>query len=65
MTVTIGQPLKLEKPPYDFAAAFHTMAEGGAQMVLLLSSPSFVEHLWQAEVPENRAHRPVNGADSA
>ena len=38
------QPLKLEKPPYDFAAAFRTIKEGGAQMVLVLSSPSFVEH---------------------
>ena len=37
------RPLKLEKPPYDFGAAFQTMAQGGAQMVLVLSSPSFVE----------------------
>jgi len=38
------QPLRLEKPPYDFDAAFRTIAQGGAQMVLLLSSPFFVEH---------------------
>ena len=38
------RPLKLEKPPYDFAAAFRTMVQGGAQMVLVLSSPFFVEH---------------------
>ena len=38
------QPLKLEKPPYDFAAAFRLLAEGGAQMVLVLSSPFFSEH---------------------
>ncbi len=37
------RPLKLEKPPYDFSAAFQTMAQGGAQMVLVLSSPFFVE----------------------
>jgi putative tryptophan/tyrosine transport system substrate-binding protein len=37
------QPLKLEKPPYDFGAAFQTMAQVGAQMVLVLSSPFFVE----------------------
>jgi putative tryptophan/tyrosine transport system substrate-binding protein len=37
------RPLKLEKPPYDFGAAFQTMAQGGAQMVLVLSSPFFVE----------------------
>jgi len=38
------RPLKLEQPPYDFSAAFQTMAQGGAQMVLVLSSPFFVEH---------------------
>ena len=38
------RPLKLEKPPYDFGAAFQTMAQGGAQMLLVLSSPFFVEH---------------------
>jgi putative tryptophan/tyrosine transport system substrate-binding protein len=37
------RPLKLEKPPYDFGAAFQTMAQGGAQMALVLSSPFFVE----------------------
>jgi ABC-type uncharacterized transport system substrate-binding protein len=36
--------LKLEKPPYDFAAAFQSLAQGGAQMVLVLSSPFFTEH---------------------
>jgi putative ABC transport system substrate-binding protein len=38
------RPLKLEKPPYDFGVAFQTMANDGAQMVLVLSSPFFVEH---------------------
>jgi putative ABC transport system substrate-binding protein len=38
------RPLKLEKPPYDFGVAFQTMTQGGAQMVLVLSSPFFVEH---------------------
>ena len=33
--------LKLENPPYDFAAAFATLAQDGAQMVLVLSSPLF------------------------
>jgi putative ABC transport system substrate-binding protein len=37
------RPLKLEKPPYDFGAAFQAMAQGGAQMALVLSSPFFVE----------------------
>ena len=38
------RPLKLEKPPYDFGVAFQTMANDGAQMVLVLSSPFFVEY---------------------
>jgi putative ABC transport system substrate-binding protein len=42
--------LKLEKPPYDFAAAFRTLARGGAQMVLVLSSPFFTEH--RSEIAE-------------
>jgi putative ABC transport system substrate-binding protein len=35
--------LKLENPPYDFAAAFRTIAQDGAQMLLVLSSPLFAE----------------------
>jgi putative ABC transport system substrate-binding protein len=38
------QPLKLENPPYNFAEAFRTIVQGGAQMVLFLSSPYFAEH---------------------
>jgi putative tryptophan/tyrosine transport system substrate-binding protein len=38
------QSLKLEKPPYDFAATFQRLAEGRAQMVLVLSSPFFTEY---------------------
>jgi ABC-type uncharacterized transport system substrate-binding protein len=50
------QSLKLEKPPYDFAAAFRTLADGGAQMVLVLSSPFFSEH--RPQIAEaSRAHR--------
>jgi putative ABC transport system substrate-binding protein len=37
------QALKLENPPYDFTAAFSTLAQRGAQMVLVLSSPFFTE----------------------
>jgi putative tryptophan/tyrosine transport system substrate-binding protein len=36
--------LKLENPPYDFAVAFRTIAQGGAQMLLVLSSPYFAEY---------------------
>jgi putative tryptophan/tyrosine transport system substrate-binding protein len=35
------RPLKLENPPYDFVAAFRTLAQGGAQMLLILSSVYF------------------------
>ena len=31
--------LKLENPPYDFDAAFRSLAEGSPQMLLVLSSP--------------------------
>jgi putative tryptophan/tyrosine transport system substrate-binding protein len=33
--------LKLENPPYDFDAAFQSLAEGSPQMLLVLSSPFF------------------------
>jgi putative ABC transport system substrate-binding protein len=33
--------LKLENPPYDFDAAFRTLAEGSLQMLLVLSSQFF------------------------
>ena len=36
--------LKLETAPYDFTAAFRTIAQDGAQMLLVLSSPFFAEH---------------------
>jgi putative tryptophan/tyrosine transport system substrate-binding protein len=38
------QELRLENPPYDFDAAFASAAAGGAQMVLVLSSPLFLAH---------------------
>jgi len=36
--------LRLENPPYDFDAAFASAAAGGAQMMLVLSSPFFLPH---------------------
>ena len=33
--------VKLESPPYDFDAAFRSLAEGSSQMLLVLSSPFF------------------------
>jgi putative tryptophan/tyrosine transport system substrate-binding protein len=36
--------LKLENPPYDFTAAFQTIAQAGAQMLLVLSSPLFAKY---------------------
>ena len=38
------QALKLENPPYDMATPFGIAAAGGAQMVLVLSSPLFIPH---------------------
>jgi putative tryptophan/tyrosine transport system substrate-binding protein len=35
------QSLKLENPPYDFDAAFRSLAEGTPQMLLVLSSEFF------------------------
>jgi putative ABC transport system substrate-binding protein len=37
--------LNFERLPYDFAAAFQTMADRGAQMLLTLSSPFFGSHI--------------------
>jgi putative tryptophan/tyrosine transport system substrate-binding protein len=36
--------LKLENPPYDFDAAFQTMANDETQMLQVLSSPLFTQH---------------------
>jgi putative tryptophan/tyrosine transport system substrate-binding protein len=36
------QVLRLEKPPYDFDGAFRSAVSGGAQIVLVLSSPYFL-----------------------
>ena len=35
------RPLKLENPPYDFTAAFHTLAHDDVQMLIVSSSPLF------------------------
>jgi putative ABC transport system substrate-binding protein len=49
-------PIKLEKPPYDFEAAFRSAALGGAQIIVVLSSPLFVRQ--QAQIGEMaRMHR--------
>jgi len=37
------EPLKLEHPPYDFVAAFRSLTQRGAQMVLVLHSGLFTE----------------------
>jgi len=44
------QALRLENPPYDFDAAFRSVASSQAQMVLVLSSPLFLPH--QARIIE-------------
>jgi ABC-type uncharacterized transport system substrate-binding protein len=38
------QALKLEIPSYDFAGAFEAAAKGGAQFMMVLSSPAFTQH---------------------
>jgi putative ABC transport system substrate-binding protein len=38
------RPLKLENPPYDFAAAFRALAQDNVQMLLVLSGPLFGPH---------------------
>lgn len=43
-TTTVGlelHALKLEKPPYDFDEAFRSIAQNGAEILLVLSSPLF------------------------
>src|SRR5262249_31665637 len=44
------QALKLENPPYDFDAVFRSAVAGGAQMVLVQSSPNFIPH--QSEIAD-------------
>jgi putative ABC transport system substrate-binding protein len=36
-------PLKLENPPYNFDSAFRALAQDGAQMLIVASSPSFAQ----------------------
>jgi len=38
------EALRLEKPPYDFEGAFRDAASGGAQMMLVRSTPLFLPH---------------------
>jgi putative tryptophan/tyrosine transport system substrate-binding protein len=38
------QALKLENPPYDFDSAFRRAEADSAQMMLVLSSPYFIQH---------------------
>jgi len=38
------QPYRMEKPPYDFDAAFRSLAVHAPQMLLVLSSPLFTPH---------------------
>jgi putative ABC transport system substrate-binding protein len=40
--------LKLENPPYNFTAAFQTIGQAGAQILLILSSPLFA--LYRREI---------------
>jgi hypothetical protein len=44
------ESLKLENPPYDFDAAFRSLAEGSPQMLLVLSSTFFT--LFRSHIAE-------------
>jgi putative ABC transport system substrate-binding protein len=44
------QSLKLENPPYDFDAAFRTLAAGSPQMILVLSNQFFA--LFRSHIAE-------------
>jgi putative tryptophan/tyrosine transport system substrate-binding protein len=35
-------PMRLERPPYDFDAAFRLVAQSSPEMLLILSSPHFI-----------------------
>jgi putative ABC transport system substrate-binding protein len=49
------QSLKLENRPYDFDAAFHSLAKGSPQMLLVLSSQNFTLSRSQIAEPGNPA----------
>jgi putative tryptophan/tyrosine transport system substrate-binding protein len=51
-------PLKLENPPYDWDAAFRTLAQGEAQMLIVLSSAFFAPHRARITDLANRQRLP-------
>lgn len=53
------RPFKLEKPPYDFAAAFGSLASQGAQMALVFSSPLFIASRQQIANAARQRHLPT------
>ena len=53
------QALRLENPPYDFDIAFRDAVAGGAQMALVLSTPSFLPHMARVVELANRNQRSV------
>jgi len=53
------RPLKLENPPYDFDAAFRNAVQEEAQMVLVLSSPSFTNQRTRIAELAIRYHLPT------
>ena len=52
------QSLRLENPPYDFEAAIRGAASGGAQMLLVLSSPFFLPYRARIVEAANAHHLP-------
>jgi putative tryptophan/tyrosine transport system substrate-binding protein len=51
-------PLKLENPPYDWDVAFRTLAQGEAQMLIVLSSALFAPHRARIAELANRHRLP-------
>jgi putative ABC transport system substrate-binding protein len=52
------QALRLENPPYDFDTAFRGAISGGAQMMLVLSSPFFLPYRARVVELANTHHLP-------
>jgi putative ABC transport system substrate-binding protein len=51
-------PIKLERPPYDWDAAFRTVAQDEAQMLIVLSSANFAPHRARITDLANRQRLP-------
>src|SRR5262245_13131821 len=53
------QALKLDTPSFDFAGAFQAAAKGGAQFMMVLSSPAFTKHTTELAELAVKHHLPT------